>query len=288
MPQWSHGESKPETTGLPSIFVISPIGEDGTDVRRAADQVLKHIVRKALPEGSFVVERADEDKQPGAITPRIISKIIEADVVIADLSGYNPNVFYELAVAHGYVRPVVYLQRQDEKVAFDVKDMRIIRYSLSDPDRLEIAVTELRAQVDAAIENPSAIETPLTAAGKFKALDTSIDPQAEVAERLTRIEAALERRSSVRVQMAPIRVASDTLSVAEWIDSQLAKRDFGEDEVRTLITPDTSKWFDEWVEGLIERHAMTQDAEPANADVDPWARAENDPWTMTTKEEPPF
>ena len=289
MPPWSDDASniKPSIR----IFVISPIGEDGTEVRRSADQVLRHLIRKALPNDSYAVERADEDVQPGAITPRIISKIVEADIVIADLSGYNPNVFYELAVAHGHERPVVHLQRYEEKPAFDLKDMRIIRYALSDPDRLEVAVSELRAQVEAALADPSAIETPLTAAGKFKALDTSIDPQAEVAERLNRIEEALERRANIKVQMSPLRLSPDSIAVSEWIDGQLSKGDYTEEEVRTLITPETTKWFDDWVESLIERHVTTVVNEDVNVDSDFWAtgpKVDDDPWNQTSKDEPPF
>ena len=181
-------ESDPWATPPPKhrVFFISPIGEEGTEVRRAADQALRHLVRKALPHSTHDVERADEDKHPGAITPRILGKIIEADLVLADLSGFNPNVFYELAVAHGHHKPVVHMQKADERIAFDVKDMRIVRYQLSDPDKLEAAVSDLRAQAELALATPDVIETPLTATGKFVALDQSTDPQAVVAERSAR------------------------------------------------------------------------------------------------------
>lgn len=274
---WDAQTSNPHT-----VFVVSPIGEEQSEVRRSADQVLRHIIRKALPASRYRVERADDDKHPGAITPRIISKIIEADVIIADLSGANPNVFYELAVAHGYMRPVVHMQRADEKVAFDVKDMRIVRYLLTDPDRLEAAVNDLRTQVQLAMNSSSVIETPLTAAGKFKALDTSVDPQAEVAERLAKIETALESRSTAQVHLSPIRVSSDTYAAATWIEDQLSNRSYTADEIQALINENTSRWFDSWVRNLIAQYATDQDRPTA-------AGRNTDPWTSANGDElPPF
>ncbi len=96
-------------------FVISPIGSDGSPARKAADQVLKHLVRKALGN-EFQVLRADEDDDPGSITPRMIASILEADLIVADLSGNNPNVFYEVAVAHGFRKPTVHIQTASDRL----------------------------------------------------------------------------------------------------------------------------------------------------------------------------
>jgi hypothetical protein len=268
-----------------TVFFISPIGDEGTDVRKAADQTLKHIVRKALPEARYAVERADEDKHPGAITPRILSKIIGADLVLADLSGYNPNVFYELAAAHGYHKPVVHLQKSDERAAFDVKDMRIIRYQLADPDKLEQAVADLRIQAEVALDSPGVIETPLTATGKFQALDQSADPQAEVAERL----AAIEKQLSTRLAggRAPrVRTVEDTFAVARWIEARVDASDFSAEILQDLKTDLTSSWFDNWVNTLILRLGTN-----GQSDEDPFATPAatgtgSDPWAA--RDEPPF
>jgi hypothetical protein len=122
----------------PTCFVISVIGGDDSPERSHADKVLRHLIGKALGD-TYEIKRGDAETNPGAITPTIIASILEADLVVADLSGSNPNVFYELAIAHGYARPTVHLQRSDEKVPFDVKDMRIVKYNLADPDDVESA-----------------------------------------------------------------------------------------------------------------------------------------------------
>jgi hypothetical protein len=266
-----------------TVFFISPIGDDGTDVRKEADQTLKHLVRKALPETKYAVERADEDKHPGAITPRILSKIIGADLVLADLSGYNPNVFYELAVAHGHQRPVVHLQKSDERPAFDVKDMRIVRYQLTDPDKLEQAVTDLRIQAEVALDNPGVIETPLTATGKFLALDQSADPQAEVAERLAAIEKQLATRLGGRAPK--VRTVEDTFAIARWVEARVDAGDFTAETIEDLKTELTSSWFDTWVNTLTLRIGAKD-----QSDEDPWATPATvgtNSWTSQS-DEPPF
>jgi hypothetical protein len=60
----------------------------------------------------------------------VIGAILNYDFCIADLSGQNPNVFYELAIAQAAQRPVVLLKRAGEDIPFDVKDYRLIEYDL--------------------------------------------------------------------------------------------------------------------------------------------------------------
>ena len=166
-------------TGKRPCFLISPIGEAGSGERRAADQVLRYLVREALERHGFFVRRGDHDPNPGLITPRLLTLLAGADLVVADLSTLNPNVFYELAIAHGLRKPVVHLQRMSEPVPFDVRDLRIIKYDLGDLD----SVTEARAQLERyalhALEDPTSVETPLSSANRFLSIQASEDPLAQ-------------------------------------------------------------------------------------------------------------
>lgn len=88
-------------------FVIGPIGQAGSDVRKRADLVLHSIIKPALGPLNYTVTRADDITNPGQITPQVITFINSADLVIADLTGHNPNVFYELAIADALEKPVI-------------------------------------------------------------------------------------------------------------------------------------------------------------------------------------
>jgi hypothetical protein len=180
------------------VFLISPIGAEGSEVRKKADQAQNHLVRAALPSPKFQVDRADEDSNPGSITPRMIDAITSADLVVIDLTGHNPNVFYETAIAHGYRKPCVHIITEGEAVPFDVKDLRVVHYLLSDPDKLQAAVRRLSASADSALSGGTV--TPLSAASEFKQVESSTNPfvsaLANLSDRLERLEALLRKNAS--------------------------------------------------------------------------------------------
>lgn len=110
-----------------TCFVISPIGPPGSDIRHRADTVWEFIIRPALEQQcNYAVTRADEISSPGMITAQIMDRIKEDDLVVADLTGLNPNVFYELAVRHAVDKPVIQIIEQGEEPPFDVAGMRTI------------------------------------------------------------------------------------------------------------------------------------------------------------------
>lgn len=130
------------------VFVISPIGADGSQVRRHADLFLEFIVQAALPAPEYEVERADAHDSPYAITAAMLSSILNADICVADITGRNPNVFYELALAHAMDKPVVIMDGDKDSSPFDIKDMRALKYGLM-PDEVKKAVSQLRAKASA-------------------------------------------------------------------------------------------------------------------------------------------
>lgn len=236
-----------------TCFIISPIGKDGSETRKAADQVLKHLIRKSLGD-EYVIKRGDEESNPGSITAQIIESILEADLVIADLTGFNPNVYYEVAVAHGYNRPTVHIQQADEKPAFDLQDMRLVRYNLQDPDEIEKSQKALKDFATFVLTTPEKAKTPLAHAERFVRIADSLDPvaqsNAEVIDQLRSLRAEV-RRALPRPQTSGSRSAAvaRTAHIASLrkIVERAAKRgalvtqDFG-----SVITMKTSEKFDEW------------------------------------------
>jgi hypothetical protein len=72
-------------------FVISPIGKEGSEERKWVDEVLKLIIEPAAED--YEIIRSDKISKPGMITTQIIQLLAEADLVVADLSGLNPECF---------------------------------------------------------------------------------------------------------------------------------------------------------------------------------------------------
>jgi O-acetyl-ADP-ribose deacetylase (regulator of RNase III) len=117
-------------------FVISPIGEEGSAVRAHADDVLEFIIKPALARCDVVAVRSDQMAESGTITEQMFREIVAADVCVVLLTGFNPNVFYELAVAQSAARPVVILIEKGLTLPFDVKDLRCIQYEMVPISRL--------------------------------------------------------------------------------------------------------------------------------------------------------
>ncbi len=111
-------------------FVISPIGASDSSVREHADDVFEFIIKPAMEELGIYVYRSDHNHELGRITEQMFSSILNDDLCIAVLTFFNPNVFYELAVAQCAARPVIILIEKGHAIPFDVRDLRAVEYDL--------------------------------------------------------------------------------------------------------------------------------------------------------------
>src|ERR1041385_5201183 len=107
-------------------FFISPLGDEGSAARRRADLVLARIVVPAAETHGYVVVRADQIKTPGMLIFQIWRFLLDAELVIADLTGANLNVHYELGIRHAITKPVLQLAERGEMLAFDVAGVRTV------------------------------------------------------------------------------------------------------------------------------------------------------------------
>jgi hypothetical protein len=154
-------------------FVVSPIGDPGSQTRRRADGVLREIIQPAL-EGAYDVERADHDKTPGIVTEAIIGSLIDAHLVVADLSGLNANVMYELAIRHATARPLIQMMEVGGVLPFDIRGQNTVFFE-DDLAGRSAAIRDLRAAEEALSKN-SDIGNPIRRAAQFRALQSSAKP----------------------------------------------------------------------------------------------------------------
>jgi hypothetical protein len=165
-----------------TCFVIGPIGDKGSDVRRHADWVLDGIINPALkaaglPEGV----RADRITIPGMIDSQVINDVLDAELVIADLTFKNPNVFYELGLRHREEKPIIHLvHKSEEKLPFDVAPFRTIFVSWDTPEDVRISIEQLREHVQAATSEEHEVENPVTRARGRQHLKETATPTEKV------------------------------------------------------------------------------------------------------------
>ena len=105
-----------------SVFVIMPFNND-------IDTVYTGLIKASLEGIGFEVARADDIESQRNILRDILERINTSDLIIADLTSLNPNVFYELGLAHAMRKPVILLTQDIEEVPFDLQSYRLVEYS---------------------------------------------------------------------------------------------------------------------------------------------------------------
>jgi len=136
----SHGiDPRKLTTDNKLLFVLTPFHDD-----------LKDEFEVAVSVGSefgFKVMRGDEKASHGDIFPQLLKMIVSAKIVIANISGRNPNVFYELGIAHAIGKPVILLAHSESDVPFDVRSKPIVFYRSNEELREKLSKMLVRTLI---------------------------------------------------------------------------------------------------------------------------------------------
>jgi len=112
----------------PLCFVIMPFELPQSSI------LWESILKPVIEEAGFSPQRADSVHNVGPIIDDIIHLLEEAQVVIADITGANPNVMYELGYAHALRKSTIIIcssdssVKIDNKVPFDIRGFRIFQY----------------------------------------------------------------------------------------------------------------------------------------------------------------
>jgi hypothetical protein len=171
-------------TSVDTCFVISPFGEP-------FDTYFSHIVKPALEECSLYAIRGDSLYRPTTIVDDIWQGIREAKLLVAELTDRNPNVFYELGLAHAISKPVILISKSIEDVPFDLRSIRVIVYDKDHPEWGSKLRENLVKAIREVLNNPtSAIPTTFKTPVKR---DTP--EEAETLMRLEALESMVHRLS---------------------------------------------------------------------------------------------
>ncbi|MEN0050606.1 MAG: hypothetical protein AAF806_26310 [Bacteroidota bacterium] len=113
------------------------------------------VFKPAIEKVGMIPVRADNDIfGTGKIVEQIWDGIQSATVLVAELSSRNPNVYYELGLAHALKKPVVLVSSKDEDVPFDLQHVRVIYYDYKDPFWGEKLINKLAENIAATFTNP--------------------------------------------------------------------------------------------------------------------------------------
>ncbi len=115
-----------------TCFVISPIGDKDSEIRKLANDLFDLIIEPALEKFDFEIIRADKITSSSEITVDIINHVQNTDLCIVDLTGRNPNVMYECGRRHETGKPFIMVAQEGEKLPFDINTRRTFFYNTKD------------------------------------------------------------------------------------------------------------------------------------------------------------
>lgn len=140
-------------------FIITPIGEEGSVIRKKTDGLIDNVLEPICNELNMEAIPAHKIDKLGSITNQVVQNVLDSKMVIANLTGLNPNVMYELAIRHAIKKPVICIAEQGTKLPFDITTERTIFYSddMYGATRLR---SELRDKLQAALSDKD-IDNPI-------------------------------------------------------------------------------------------------------------------------------
>ena len=119
------------TSSRPKAFVVMQFAEP-------YDTFYQEVIQKQAAAAGFDVVRIDEKPGPGIIFQDIQREIEQAEIVIAEITPANPNVFYELGYAHALKKPTILLARRESELPFDIQSFRVVFYNDTIGGKVEV------------------------------------------------------------------------------------------------------------------------------------------------------
>jgi hypothetical protein len=194
-------------------YVIMPFHERYATTYMEA--IRPAIAKVAAERGEqWECHRADDIRLPGSITKEIVASLHTADLVIADLTGHNPNVFYELGVVHSAGRPTIIITQQIEELPFDLKTCRVCPYTATD-DGLRRLYEYLSSTILDALANDQHLTNPI--------LDFAPIRHAHIILRLEQVQ-QLESQVTSEVWLIEPSLDTDLKMFGEIIKRNLLER----------------------------------------------------------------
>lgn len=132
------------------VFVLMPFLDELKPVYD--DHISRVTERLALSTA-----RADDFFTADSIVRDIWNAIFSADLLIADCTGRNPNVFYEIGIAHAIGKPVILMSQNIEDIPFDLKHLRTIVYDFT-PRGMKQFEAELGSTIESVLEQPKSLK----------------------------------------------------------------------------------------------------------------------------------
>jgi hypothetical protein len=195
-------------------FFITPIGDEDSDIRRRADGVLEAIVRPAAEAAGVTPIRADRIGEGGQVNLQVIEHVCRAATAVADLTGANLNVYYEVGMRHTTRLPLVLIADESErdKLPFDILVQRTIFFS-NDMNGVASCKASVIEQLHAGLSGT--VDSPLDAAINIRQFQQGDAVERTLAELVTSVDGLSREVSRGSRPVLPVAVGDLALGLSE-------------------------------------------------------------------------
>ncbi|MDW7548170.1 hypothetical protein [Pseudoalteromonas peptidolytica] len=223
-------------------FVVTPIGNENSEIRRSADGLIASVIKPVCKSLNIEVFVAHEIDSTGSITGQVLEHVLGDELVIANLTSLNPNVMYELAVRHAARKPAVALAEVGTQLPFDISDERTLFYK-NDMYGVEDLKRKLRVSIESALKDETP-DNPVYRAITNKVMK-DVNPQNDVEhyllDKINKIETAVSKLVSNSSTMAG---AFEPISRSQKVRDRQSQRNIkllltdtpSEEEMRAFCT----------------------------------------------------
>lgn len=242
-----------DTKDKKQCFVITPIGDNNSEIRRHIDGIIDQAIVPALGE-KYEIVVAHRKYEIGSINDRVIRNVFEADLVIANLTNTNPNVMFELAIRYSFGKPAIVIAEEGTKLPFDVVDENTIFY-INDPagaNELEQKIIEFEKTIASENKKYGPVYKVIKAIPLYDEVESGKDVSQDkvlqyVIDRLDSLEKNLNAKSQQRIEKvsAPYgmrRIRIEFVKIEDFEESEVA-------EIKDLFVPYSSREVECFVTG---------------------------------------
>jgi hypothetical protein len=216
---------------MPTCFVVMGFGKK-TDYRSGRvldlDKSYKNIIKPAVTSAGYECVRADEIPHSGNINVPMYEQLLGADVVVADVSTYNENAFYELGVRHA-LKPYTTITIAEDKLVFpfDIGQIAVRQYHHLGED----------IGFDEAMRMQSVLKEAVTIVGQKGAIDSPVYTFLNRLQPPVLAKEEIKRAAQAVAEQAPSAPAVDQPTVRalmDQVDACFKRSDFA--TAKSLLT----------------------------------------------------
>lgn len=113
------------------VFLLTPFSNEATKTYV--------LIKNICSECGLNLYRGDEEFSHEDILTNIVKYIVKARIIVANIDGKNPNVFYELGIAHTLGKPTILVSKAIENAPFDIQQNRIVLYKNDDELKIKLS-----------------------------------------------------------------------------------------------------------------------------------------------------